>query len=492
MPLVLIRRNYVAPGGSAPVWSGSQAITATVGDTTVHDLAALCTGSGITYSLQAGTLPAGRTLGASSITGTYSAAASGGYTIRATNAGGFTDRVFSWTVAAASEWPGTVPDLTGTIGTPTTYNFDALDPPTSVDTILGPSSLALPSGWTLNGSGKQLEFSGTGVEGVVSTVQLRSVDPGGGTESPASLAEWNAIKGAAGVTKAIRFDTDSEVTGAHPEYTSGDTNFWENSLYDANGSYGGDGLIYRLPTGGIAGGPAMRVTHPGALGAQAGGWRSMFVDGRNQLPLGTPQYVSYAVRNPAIRFTVSGINAGWKTAILAGWGSSGWGNTCQGAELTITNAYEYGIVRHYTSCSPGLSTDDFPTSGDIQYQNVRDRGAGYPNKFDRYCLYSQWNTGSCVRLQADVWMRMKYKITRDAAETAHIEIWVQFEGSSAWTKVEDYANYPNWASDPFNTLTLTSYTTGRAASEAGRPSLYFDATEVVFSSQDIAPRTVWV
>lgn len=392
-----------------------------------------------------------------------------------------------------SEWPGTVPDVTFTDGVAAEYVFDALDPPESVDTILAAGSAALPVGVTLDGPNKKLVRSGTvtGVSGTTPNIILRSVDPSGGGESPASLADWNARKNAPGVVWATRFDTDADVTGPHPEYTFSDTNFWENYLYDSNGNYGGDGLIYRVPSGGIAGGPAMRLDHPGNLGAQPGAWRRMFDAGVNTLALNTDMYLSAMVYMPPERFAVPSIAGGWKTILLAGWGNGGWGLTCQDAELTMTDAYQYGIVRHYTQCGQGLRQVDFPGSGDERYQTAIDRGAGFANKYDRYCLYQQWNTGSCIRYQPSVWMNVKYRIRRtNGGATANIAIWVQFEGSSAWTMIENYTNYPGWANDPFNTLTLTSYTTGRPANQ-GYLDLYFKSTEIIRSTQDIAPRTVW-
>lgn len=389
-------------------------------------------------------------------------------------------------------WPGVIPDQSFTNGTAGEYSFDSIDPPTSVGTVLDTGSTALPAGVTLDGAAKKLIWSGTGTPATTTGHRLLSVDPGGGGgESPASLADWNARRTAAGVVWATRFDTDADVAGPHPEYTFSDTNFWENYLYNSAGNYGGDGLIYRVAGGGIAGGPAMRLDHPGNTGAQSGGWRRMFNDGVSTLTVGTDLYLSACIYMPAVRWTVPSIAGGWKTILLAGWGNSGWGLTCQDAELTMTDAYQYGIVRHYTQCGQGLKTADFPTSGDERYQSAIDRGAGFANKYDRYCLYQQWSTGSCIRYQPDVWMNVKYRIRRTGGgSTANIDIWVQFEGSSAWTMVESYTNYSGWDNDPFNSVTFTSYTTGRPSGQ-GYADLYFKATEIIRSTSDIAPRTVW-
>ncbi len=496
--------NYAAlpPDTTAPtVPSGLSAVVNGQTSITWNWTASTDAGSGVaTYTPRLGgvaqTPITGTTFTATGLT----AATAYSLDVRATdNAGNnsaYCTAVSATTAAAASTDPvwQTVPNATFTLGTAGEVSYSSLvshPAGTAYDVDTNSAGTAWPTGVTNDPVAKKLIYSGAGAAATTTGHKLRATNTVIITPPPGdSEADWLARKNAAISAGgwATRFETDAQVTG-DPTRIDSSSDFYRNYLYNAAGQMGGDGLIYRVPTSGILGASAMRLTHPGNVGAQSGGWRRMFQDNLNSWPLNTPIYIQYATRWPLARLQATGYAGGYKTSVIAGWGRSGWGNTCQGAELTITNINGYGIVRHYTACSPPLVTFNSPASGDERYQTARDRGAGYTNKYDRYCLYSQWNTGACLRYVANQWMVMYYKITPRGA-TADIDFRMAYEGDTSFTPVELYSGYANWGNDPFNTLTFTSYSTGRSAN-AGYADLFFDVTEVIVSPSPIALRQVW-
>lgn len=245
MPIATSASANVPTGVAAPVWSGSQTVTATVGDSGTIDLSALCAGTGITYSLQAGTLPSGRSLSGSSITGTYTTAQSATYTIRATNAGGTADRVFGYTISAAGLWISTSPQSINLL----TTDSGTIDLDTYTTGSYTHTADVLPTGFVRSGARGQILTYTTPAAQTVSSI-MTADDGAGGDNFVAAAAEASAywterFPDAASVANYMLLDgTESRASRQTTSPPPGATGFMRFSILNTDGTNSGNWRRY--------------------------------------------------------------------------------------------------------------------------------------------------------------------------------------------------------------------------------------------------------
>lgn len=351
MPIATSASANVPTSVAAPVWSGSQTVNATVGDSGAIDLSALCAGTGITYSLQAGTLPSGRSLSGSSITGTYTTAQSATYTIRATNAGGFADRVFTYTISAASTlW---LSPSTQTISLLTTDSGQIdLDPYTSG--AYTHTADQLPSGFTRAGARGQLLNYGSLTAQSITSVFTADDGAGGGTDDFAARAA------AANAFSTWRFNTQADVLNyVHPDSAQSQV-VWDDAIKPPGA---GGSLRHNILAGDTTNsGNWKRHLHPSQIVFGNGStyyiqWREYFDSVIMFLP------------HPG---TLSGFAAGFKQINLAEYGYS---NT--NAEVVMQNLHQIGAPQIYhrdTGGSYPQIVTLIPSGPSYRWQNAVDNG----------------------------------------------------------------------------------------------------------------------
>ena len=222
--------------------------------------------------------------------------------------------------------------------------------------------------------------------------------------------------------------------------------------------------------GGIEGGNAMRLLHPGTSGESApNNWRLPFYeDLRDQNDPGDVTYTQVSYKFPLSRFDPAHNADGYKVAINAGLSK-----TCQGAEFTMQNVLRRDMYQYYTSCSPGLAVD-WPGNAKRQ-QTALDwhdvTATDNLSEGDRYCLThgaypTNGGSNGCVEFQAHEWHTVLFRTEINSQDNVDLDVWIYRYGvDTDWVHLMDNDPVTNWDTDTddFRALWLLTFTTGQSA-----------------------------
>lgn len=291
-------------------------------------------------------------------------------------------------------------------------------------------------------------------------------------------ADWVARSTAAGVVQAIRFNSAANVTN----YRHLD---------------GLEGNISQDLTDGILGDGCLKFNIPSTDGANSGAWRcpsnaAWVTDGQG---FGTADvYVQYRLKLGPNRLLPAGDAV--KFSIFGGYKPSSPNSSSSHTsnELVLINGSNSGALWAYRDTASGATQLDRVDGNGIHLQTAIDRGAGFANIYDRYCLYESGPTASagCWRLQEQVWFTIyvHYKLVNEGgAGVGNIfNLYVARNTENSYTQLDDIVNFAILA-DPVdaplgpNGIWLLPYDTNRVSATY---STYHKYDQLIVSTQPIA------
>lgn len=374
MPLVLARRNYVAPGGSAPVWSGSQIDSALVGTSAALDLAALCP-TATSFSLQAGSLPAGRSIVGTNITGTYSNGGAVSYTIRATNVSGSTDRAFT----------GTITEIWDSLAE-VDFNLD----------LNGSASLSIDlDDYATGPTVPPLEYTVRAWPGTISQSGARNNVVSGSVSATQAKTAYDVVAtdgyvGGGDNFVAAAAEASAYWTERFPDAAS------VSSYMLADGTEGRASRQTASPPPGATG--FMRFAIPNSDGTNSGNWRRYLKVDQSTIGNGQAYGVRYLYRAPAhaLYYPMPGTQfggpyAGGMKQHIQSW----YAGSNQTNEVVIQNTSQRCAPQFYHRNTNGDYLDEAisATGSDYRFHGAVDNGGAESNSAERFLRYGLMYSG---------------------------------------------------------------------------------------------------
>ncbi len=359
----------------------------------------------------------------------------------------------------------------------------------------GPAAVSGTSSVSLSGSGA-LSGASAAVAGIAERVLKGTGAPasaaasasGSGTVGEASLLQdWINRSTGAGVTTAIRFASDDDVTDYQHGY--GTINESPNVARNPTGGRLGDGCLQMSV--GTSSGPSQYVS-----------WRHPIDPTWTLVSQGigsSERYIQFQFKPNQYWLQESTDGGGPKICNIAGWNPENPASSLSFTdhEVVLVDTLFRQFLQAYTRAPGGAVNPLYIPFGGSNYrlQSALDRGAELPDD-DRYCLYNGGsNSPGCYYFEADYWytILVRLKLTTYGGSSGNeFDMWIAREDEPDYTKLFENRDFAIDSDSTYtggpNGIWFLPYDTGRTGHPGGTVVAEYD--QLICGTQWIPPPLV--